>query len=154
MDLRAVYPGGATDMLFHVPRYDFNWQQLYAFGSAKTAPRGTKLEVVGVWDNSTSNRFNPDPRAEVHWGDQSWEEMLLGLVTMSIDPKTDVTKLFEAPKKIAWVSTSSSRWPLPDIRASMATRSCGASSPISRSPSTNRRRPFSVGTRPALVWGA
>jgi hypothetical protein len=99
MDLRAVYPGGATDLLFHVPRYDFNWQQLYGFRSAKTAPRGTKLEVVGVWDNSAGNRFNPDPRAEVHWGDQSWEEMLLGLVTMSIDPKADVTKLFESPKK-------------------------------------------------------
>jgi hypothetical protein len=99
MDLRAVYPGGATDLLFHVPRYDFNWQQLYGFRSAKTAPRGTKLEVVGVWDNSAGNRFNPDPRAEVHWGDQSWEEMLLGLVTMSIDPRADVTKLFESPKK-------------------------------------------------------
>jgi hypothetical protein len=99
MDLRAVYPDGRNEMLFHVPRYDFNWQQLYAFGTPRNAPRGTKLEVVGVWDNSASNRSNPDPKAEVHWGDQSWEEMLLGLVTMSIDPKTDVTKLFEAPKK-------------------------------------------------------
>ena len=49
--------------------------------------------------NSPANRFNPDPRAEVHWGDQSWEEMLLSIVTMSIDPKADVTKLFERPKK-------------------------------------------------------
>jgi hypothetical protein len=86
-------------MLFHVPRYDFNWQQLYQFQTARTAPRGTKLDVVGVWDNSTSNRFNPDPRAEVRWGDQSWEEMLLAIVTMSIDPKADVTRLFEGPKK-------------------------------------------------------
>ncbi len=99
MDLRAVYPGGQSEMLFHVPRYDFNWQQLYQFHTARTAPRGTKLDVVGVWDNSTGNRFNPDPRAEVHWGDQSWEEMLLAIVTMSIDPKADVTKLFEAPTR-------------------------------------------------------
>ncbi len=99
MDMRAVYPNGQSEMLFHVPRYDFNWQQLYQFQNARTAPRGTRLEVVGVWDNSTANRFNPDPRAEVHWGDQSWEEMLLGLVTMSIDPKTDVNKLFQAPKR-------------------------------------------------------
>ena len=99
MDLRAVYPGGESEMLFHVPRYDFNWQQLYQFHTARTAPRGTKLDVVGVWDNSPGNRFNPDPRAEVHWGDQSWEEMLLAIVTMSIDPKADVTKLFEPPKK-------------------------------------------------------
>ena len=99
MDLRAVYPGGQSEMLFHVPRYDFNWQQLYQFHTARTAPRGTKLDVVGVWDNSTGNRFNPDPRAEVHWGDQSWEEMLLAIVTMLIDPKADVTKLFEAPTR-------------------------------------------------------
>jgi hypothetical protein len=99
MDMRAVLPGGETTMLFHVPRYDFNWQQLYQLQAPFKAPRGTRLEVVGVWDNSASNRYNPDPTAEVHWGDQSWEEMLLGLVTMSIDPRADVTKLFEAPKK-------------------------------------------------------
>ena len=46
-----------------------------------------------------------------------------------------------------------SRRPCPIMRASMATRSSGASSPTSRRPSTNRRRPFSVGTRPALVCG-
>jgi hypothetical protein len=99
MDLRAVYPSGQSEMLFHVPRYDFNWQQLYQFATPRTAPRGTRLEVVGVWDNSPANKYNPDPKAEVHWGDQSWEEMLLGLVTMSIDPQADVTKLFEPPKK-------------------------------------------------------
>ena len=99
MDFRAVYPDGRAEMLFHVPRYDFNWQQIFAFDAARLAPRGTRLEVVGVWDNSPANRFNPDPRAEVHWGDQSWEEMLLSIVTMSIDPKTDVNKLFERPKK-------------------------------------------------------
>jgi hypothetical protein len=99
MDLRAVYPDGRAEMLFHVPRYDFNWQQIFAFDAARRAPRGTRLEVVGVWDNSPANRFNPDPRAEVRWGDQSWEEMLLSIVTMSIDPKADVTGLFERPKK-------------------------------------------------------
>ena len=36
----------------------------------------------------------------------------------------------------------------------MAVRSLGASSPISNNPSTNNRKPRSVGTRPALVWGA
>jgi len=29
-------------------------------------------------DNSTNNRHNPDPTAEVRWGDQTWEEMMLG----------------------------------------------------------------------------
>ena len=61
MDLRAVYPGGQSEMLFHVPRYDFNWQQLYQFHTARTAPRGTKLDVVGVWDNSTGQPFQSGP---------------------------------------------------------------------------------------------
>jgi hypothetical protein len=43
-----------------------------------------------VWDNSEGNRYNPNPKSEVRWGDQSWEEMLLAWVTLEIDPSTDV----------------------------------------------------------------
>jgi len=99
MDLRAVYPTGESEMLFHVPRYDFRWQQFYNFASAKTLPKGTRLEVDAVFDNSPNNPNNPDPKAEVHWGDQSWEEMLLGVVTLSIDPQADVNRLFQRPQR-------------------------------------------------------
>ncbi|HUK35165.1 MAG TPA: hypothetical protein VLV86_14705 [Vicinamibacterales bacterium] len=99
MDMQATYPDGSTETLFNVPRYDFNWQQLYQFGSGKNAPKGTRIEITGVWDNSESNKFNPNPKVDVKWGDQSWDEMLLGLVTLSIDPHTDVTKLFEPPPR-------------------------------------------------------
>jgi hypothetical protein len=98
MDLRAVYPTGESETLFHVPHYDFNWQINYYFPAPKTLPRGTKLEVTATWDNSANNRFNPDPKAEVHWGDQSWDEMLLGLTMLQIDPDANVDKLFEEPK--------------------------------------------------------
>ena len=54
--------------------------------------------MTGHWDNSPNNPFNPDPKAEVHWGDQSWDEMLLGVVTLIIAPDADLKKLFEAPK--------------------------------------------------------
>jgi hypothetical protein len=99
MDMRAVYPTGETEMLFHVPRYDFRWQLFYNFASAKPAPRGTRIEITGAFDNSPNNPDNPDPKAEVHWGDQSWEEMLLGLVALQIDPKADPNKLFAPPPK-------------------------------------------------------
>jgi hypothetical protein len=99
MDMRAVYPTGESETLFHVPRYDFRWQLFYNFTSAKPAPRGTRIEITGVFDNSANNPDNPDPKAEVHWGDQSWEEMLLGLVAMQIDPKADPNKLFAPPPK-------------------------------------------------------
>jgi hypothetical protein len=101
MDLQAIYPDGRSETLFNVPRYDFNWQQLYQLGTGKTAPRGTRLVVTGVWDNSAANRHNPDPTAEVKWGDQSWEEMLLAMVTLSIDPDTDATKVFERARRPA-----------------------------------------------------
>lgn len=99
MNLQAVYPDGRSETLFDVPRYDFNWQQLYQLGTGKAAPKGTQLLVTGVWDNSAANRHNPDPTAEVKWGDQSWEEMLLAMVTLSIDPDTSATSVFERPRR-------------------------------------------------------
>ena len=41
-------------------------------------PAGSELQTVFTYDNSTNNRHNPDPTAEVRWGDQTWEEMMLG----------------------------------------------------------------------------
>jgi hypothetical protein len=95
MDITASYSTGESETLVHVPRYDFNWQLLYEFGPEKAAPRGTRLDVSGVWDNSVNNRYNPDPKSEVRWGDQSWEEMLLAWVTLQIEPDTDVNRLFQ-----------------------------------------------------------
>ena len=99
MDMRAVYPTGESEPLFNVPHYDFNWQINYYFPTPKLLPRGTKLEVTGVWDNSANNKFNPDPTAEVRWGDQSWEEMLLGLTMLQIDPHMDLDKLIQEPPR-------------------------------------------------------
>ena len=99
MDMKAVYPTGESETLFNVPHYDFNWQINYYFPTPKTLPRGTKLEVTATWDNSVNNRYNPDPKAEVHWGDQSWDEMLLGLGMLQIDPNIDVDKLFQEPQR-------------------------------------------------------
>jgi hypothetical protein len=109
MDLTATYPDGRSEVLFSVPRYDFNWQQLYALEAGKKAPKGTRLEVNGVWDNSTSNRFNPNPAVDVKWGDQSWEEMLLSVVTLKIQPDTDVAKLFERARRRPAPATAENR---------------------------------------------
>ena len=99
MDMRAIYPTGESETLFHVPNYDFNWQINYYFREPKLLPSGTKLEVTGTWDNSANNRFNPDATAAVRWGDQSWEEMLLGLTMLQIEPNADLDKLFQKPPK-------------------------------------------------------
>jgi mono/diheme cytochrome c family protein len=78
MTYTAIYPDGRTEILLHVPQYDFNWQHSYELAEPKPLPKGTKLEVVATYDNSTNNVFNPDPAATVRWGDQTWEEMMIG----------------------------------------------------------------------------
>ena len=45
---------------------------------AKRFPKGTEIEVIAHFDNSTQNKFNPDPTKDVTWGDQTWEEMMIG----------------------------------------------------------------------------
>ena len=97
--MRPVYPTGESETLFDVPHYDFNWQQMYEFATPKTMPSGTRLELTAVFDNSPNNPANPDPKAEVRWGDQSYEEMMLGGLAVQIDPQADLDKLFAKPQK-------------------------------------------------------
>jgi hypothetical protein len=78
MTYTAVYPDGRKEILLHVPKYDFNWQHSYELAEPKLMPKGTRLEVAAIYDNSTANIFNPDPTATVRWGDQTWEEMMIG----------------------------------------------------------------------------
>ncbi len=73
-----VYPDGREELLLSVPKYDFNWQQTYTLATPKLMPKGSKLVVTAHYDNSPGNRYNPDPTATVHWGEQTWEEMLIG----------------------------------------------------------------------------
>ena len=74
----VIYPDGREDVVLRVPKYDFNWQLSYKLAEPKFVPKGSTLKVVMHYDNSTANRFNPDPTASVRWGDQTWEEMMLG----------------------------------------------------------------------------
>ena len=74
----AVYPDGTEEILLNVPNYTFDWQLTYEFAEPKLLPAGTKLVGIAHFDNSVNNRSNPDPTAEVRWGDQTWEEMMIG----------------------------------------------------------------------------
>jgi len=74
----AVYPDGRSEVLLQVPKYDFNWQLLYQFKDPVFLPKGSRLDCVAHFDNSTKNKYNPDPTKEVRWGDQTWEEMMIG----------------------------------------------------------------------------
>ena len=81
----VVYPDGRSEIVLKVPRYDFNWQLGYKLERQLALPKGSKIECVAHFDNSAANRFNPDPTKEVRWGDQTWEEMMIGWFTYTRD---------------------------------------------------------------------
>jgi hypothetical protein len=74
-DLWVQYPDGSKKQLLAMPRYDFNWQREYTFATPEKIPAGSKLIAHYWYDNSKRNPANPDPKKQIVWGDQSWEEM-------------------------------------------------------------------------------
>jgi hypothetical protein len=89
----AVYPTGEKQVLLNVPHYDFNWQLSYVENQELLLPKGTRIECVAHYDNSPNNPANPDPAKEVRWGDQTFEEMMIGFFDVSFDAKADPTPL-------------------------------------------------------------
>ncbi len=87
-DYKIVYPDGHAETLLAVPRYDFNWQTYYIFANPIAIPKGSKLEAVAHYDNSVNNAFNPDPTKEVHWGEQTWDEMQYTGINYTVDEET------------------------------------------------------------------
>jgi hypothetical protein len=82
-----IFPDGREETVLSVPRYDFNWQTSYRLAEPKFMPKGTILKVIAHYDNSRANRYNPDPAQEVRWGDQTWEEMLIGYYSTADAPE-------------------------------------------------------------------
>ena len=68
-------PNGETRSILSVPRYDFNWQTYYMFKKPLQVPKGAKIVSTAWYDNSPANRNNPNPKVDVLWGDQTWQEM-------------------------------------------------------------------------------
>ncbi|MBY0587654.1 redoxin domain-containing protein [bacterium] len=77
----AVYPDGAREILLDVPRFDFNWQLQYNLAEAKLMPKGTQLVCTAHYDNSAGNPANPNPKQFVRFGEQTWDEMMIGWFT-------------------------------------------------------------------------
>lgn len=85
----AEYPDGRREVLLDIPRYDFNWQLRYHLAEPKLMPAGTQLFCTAHFDNSEENLANPDPTKPVRWGDQTWEEMMIGyFTTLPVEERT------------------------------------------------------------------
>lgn len=70
------YPDGREVILHNQPRYDFNWQREYVFSDWLAIPKGSIMIADYIFDNSSNNRSNPDPKVNVAFGEQTFEEML------------------------------------------------------------------------------
>src|ERR1022692_3264957 len=81
----AVYPDGHSEIVLRVPKYNFNWQLVYLMQDPLLLPKGARLECVAHFDNPPNNPANPDPRKEVRWGPQTWEEMMIGWFDYTLD---------------------------------------------------------------------
>jgi len=77
-NFKLVYPDGREEEILNVPNYQFNWQKTYDFKEPKFLPAGTEMVFRATFDNSSNNPFNPDPTAEITWGEQTWQEMFFG----------------------------------------------------------------------------
>jgi hypothetical protein len=82
-----VIRDGQKETLLKLPRYDFNWQLTYKLEQPVDLKRGMKVEAIGYFDNSPNNPYNPDPKATVKWGEQSWEEMMYGFFDVAVDAR-------------------------------------------------------------------
>ncbi len=78
-------PGQDPVTLLHVPNYDFNWQNSYVLKQRLEIPAGSVMSGTAIFDNSAKNLANPDPTQAVRWGDQTWDEMMIGYFDIAID---------------------------------------------------------------------
>jgi hypothetical protein len=83
-----------------VPRYDFGWQTTYVLAQPKLLPKGTRLHCTAHFDNSAENLNNPDPNAQVRWGEQTWEEMMFGWFEMALADQDLTQPQPERPSRV------------------------------------------------------
>jgi hypothetical protein len=98
MDFVITYPDGKKETMLSVPHYSFEWQLSYYLANPVILPKGTTVEAIAHFDNSANNPANPDPTKEVHFGEQSWDEMMFGFFTVAVAPDVTVMDLMRPPK--------------------------------------------------------
>jgi hypothetical protein len=96
---RVVFPDGSTRPLIDINRWDFKWQDRYAYREPFVLPKGAKIFCRWIYDNSAANRRNPfSPPRAIIFGPNATDEMCaldLGVIPMRIED----TPLFAAVRE-------------------------------------------------------
>jgi hypothetical protein len=97
-EYNLVHRDGSRETLLRV-NYDFYWQLSYRLSEPRPLPAGTKLEAVAWYDNSKNNAHNPDPNSAVQWGDQTYNEMMVGFFDVAVPAEMDKERFFIRPTR-------------------------------------------------------
>lgn len=92
-EYNIVHPDGTRETLLRV-NYDFYWQLSYILAEPRLLKAGTELEAIAWYDNSKNNAHNPDPNSPVQWGDQTYNEMMVGFFDVAVPADMDKEKFF------------------------------------------------------------
>jgi hypothetical protein len=92
-EYNIIHRDGTVETLLRV-NYDFYWQLSYRLAQPRLLKTGTELQAVAWYDNSRSNPHNPDPTAAVRWGDQTYDEMMVGFFDVAVPSNVDKWKFF------------------------------------------------------------
>ena len=92
-EYNIVHPDGEIETLLRV-NYHFHWQLSYRLAQPRFLKAGTRLQAIGWYDNSDENPHNPDPDKVVVWGDQTYEEMMVGFFDVAVPANVDKEHFF------------------------------------------------------------
>ena len=92
-EYNIVHADDGRETLLRV-HWDFYWQLSYRPVEPRFLPAGTKLEAIAWYDNSKNNPHNPDPDSAVEWGDQTYNEMMVGFFDVAVPAEMDKERFF------------------------------------------------------------
>ncbi|MGD1090380.1 MAG: thiol-disulfide isomerase [Bryobacteraceae bacterium] len=99
MTFKVTYPTGESEILLQVPHFSFSWQLGYEEAKPILLPKGSRIDVTAHHDNSMNNPDNPNPRLDVRWGDQSWEEMMIGWMGLVVNADANPKAILSRPPR-------------------------------------------------------
>ena len=92
-EYNIVHADHTVETLLRV-NYDFYWQLSYRLTEPRVIKAGTELQAVAWYDNSRKNLHNPDPESAVTWGDQTYNEMMVGFFDVAVPAGMDKKQFF------------------------------------------------------------
>lgn len=90
MKVTATRPDGTTEKLIWVDDWNWNWQGQFRYAKPIRLPKGTRVDLKAVYDNSAKNPANPhSPPKNVRFGRKTTDEMCICFLQLAFDRPAD-----------------------------------------------------------------